>query len=135
MNFLRGEGDKISEQIKKIEADVNEARSRMEEESDKLKNIDGSLETITKNIITAGSREKDSIIEKAKTVADKMVEGAKKEAAFKMEAAKKRFSEEMLEAAIKITSESIKQNITKEDDEKLIVAFSSDLDSEKNLTA
>lgn len=134
VNFLRGEGNRISEKLQAIEADVNNAISRMEAESDKLKNIDDNLAGITESIIAAGNREKENVIEKAKAVADNMIESAKKEAAFKMEAAKKRFSEEMLEAAIKITADSIRQNITKEDDEKLIVAFSSDLGSEKNLT-
>lgn len=135
MNFLRGEGDKISEQLQNIESDVKDAASRMEEESTNLKNIDGNLENLTQNIINAGSREKDNIIEKARNLADKMVEDAKKEAAFKMEAAKKRFSEEMLEVAVKITAESIKKNITKEDDESLVAAFSSGLSSDQNLTA
>jgi len=135
INFLRGEGSRISEQLQKIEAEVKEARSGMEVELEKFKNIDSNLASVTESIIAAGAREKENVIEKAKSVADKMVEDAKKEAAFKMEAAKKRFSEEMLEAAIKITTESIKKNITKEDDEKLIADFSSDLGSEHNLTA
>ena len=127
INFLRGEGNKISEQMQAIETEVNDARSKMEKESDRLKNITESLKGITENIIAAGAREKESVIERAKNLADKMVEDAKKEAAFKMEAAKKRFSEEMLDAAINITIDSIKQNITKEDDEKLVMDFSSDL--------
>lgn len=134
VNFLRGEGNRISEKLQSIEAFVNDAISRMEAESDKLKNINDNLAGITESIIAAGNREKENVIEKAKAVANKMIESAKKEAAFKMEAAKKRFSEEMLEAAIKITADSIRQNITKEDDEKLIAAFSSDLGTEKDLT-
>ena len=132
--FLKGEGDKISEQLQTIEADVQEARSSMEAESDKLKNLDENLETITESIIAAGAREKESIIEKARAVADKMVSDAKKEAEYKMLSARKRFSEEMLDAAIQITADSIKQNITSEDDEKLVTAFSSDLGSGQNIT-
>ena len=132
--FLKGKGNTISDQLQKIDADVKEARSRMEAEAENFKNIDANLSNITDSIIAAGAREKENVIERAKAVADKMIEDAKKEAAFKMEAAKKRFSEEMLEAAIKITTENIKRNITREDDEKLIAAFSSDLDSQQNLT-
>ena len=135
INFLRGEGQKIGEQIQKIEADVKEAKSKMEAESERLKNIDVNLTSVTESIIAAGAREKESIIERAQTLADKMVSDAKKESEFKMLAAKKRFSEEMLEAAIEITAESIKNNITKEDDDKLVNAFSSSLDSEQNIIA
>lgn len=135
VNFLKGQGSKIGEQLQSIEADVKDARTRMEAEAAKLKNLDDDLTRITESIIAAGAREKENILERAQAVADKMVSDAKKEAEFKMLAAKKRFSEEMLDAAIKITSESIKQNITKEDDDKLIAAFSSDLDSGQNITA
>lgn len=131
VDILRGEGDRISEKLQEIESDLKVARSRMEEEADKLKSIDDSLEEITENILALGKREKNSIIEKARTVADKMVEDAKKEAAFKMEAAKKRFSEEMLELAVSITIEKIKNNLTEEDDENLVISFSSGLNAEK----
>ena len=133
VNVLKGQGNKISEQLKNIEADVKESRARMEAEADKLKNINENLASITESIIAAGAREKESIIEKAQTLADKMISDAKKEAEFKMLAAKKRFSEEMLDAAIKISAESITQNITREDDEKLVNAFSSGLGSAQNL--
>ena len=131
-SFLKGQGNKIGEQLQSIEAEVKDARTRMEAEADKLKNIDDNLASITKNIIAAGTREKENVIERAQTLAEKMISDAKKEAEYKMLAAKKRFSEEMLDAAIKITADRIKQNITREDDEKLINAFSASLDSEHN---
>lgn len=135
LDIIRGEGDKISEQLLAVEADLKDARSRMEEESEKLKKIDGDLENITRNIIAAGSREKENIIKKARALGEKMVEDARKEAEFKMEAARKRFSEEMLEMAVQITVENIKKNITGEDDKNLITAFSSRLNSEQKLFA
>ena len=133
VNFLKGQGSKIGEQLQSIEADVKDARSRMETEAVKLKNLGENLTSITESIIAAGAREKESIIDRAQTVADKMLSDAKKEAEFKMLAAKKRFSEEMLEAAINITANSINQNMTKEDDEKLIDEFASDLGTGQNL--
>lgn len=134
INFLKGEGNKISEQLQKIDADVNEARSGMEVELDKFENINDNLVSITESIIAAGAREKKNVIEKANAVADKMVEDAKKNVAFKMDAAKKRFSEEMLEIAVKISGENIKKNITKEEDEGLVRAFSSGLSSHHNIS-
>lgn len=133
INFLKGQGDRISEQLKSVESDVLEARSRMEAESDRLKDLDENLVNITKSIIAAGAREKESIIKRAQDVADKMISDAKKEAEFKMLSAKKRFSEEMLEAAVKITADKISQSITGEDDDNLIDSFASDLSSGRNL--
>ncbi len=131
INLLRNQGSKIGEKIKVVEADVKEARSRMEEEAERLKNIDNNLAAISDSIIAAGNREKENVIEKARALADKMISDAKKEAEFKLMAARKRFSEEMLDAAIRITTENIKQNITREDDEKLINEFSSGLGAEQ----
>ncbi|MBN2419630.1 MAG: hypothetical protein JXL81_09620 [Deltaproteobacteria bacterium] len=133
INFLKGQGDRISEQLKSVESDVLEARSRMEAESDRIKDLDENLVNITKSIIAAGAREKESIIKRAQDVADKMISDAKKEAEFKMLSAKKRFSEEMLEAAVKITADKISQSITGEDDDNLIDSFASDLSSGRNL--
>ena len=132
--FLKGSGTRISDQLQEIEAGVKEARSRMEAEAERFRNINESLASITESIIAAGAREKENVIERARSVADKMIEDAKKEAEYKMLTAKKRFRDEMLEAAIKITAEIIKRNITREDDDRLINEFSSDLGSEQNLS-
>ena len=132
MNFLRGEGDKISERIREIESDVKKARSILEEESAKLEGVDDRVKSMRDKIINLGQKEKDKIIEKAKKAADKMVEDAKKETAFKMEAAKKRFSEEMLDLAVSLALEKLRTDITSEDDENLVLSFSSGLSDEKD---
>lgn len=130
--FLKGQGDVISEQLNAIEDDVKKARSILDEESSKLKDIDDKIEEITKNILAVGKREKENIIEKAKFLADKMVEDAKSEAAFKMEIAKKRFSEDMLELAVSLAIEKMRADLTSEDDENLVLSFSSGLSDEKD---
>lgn len=132
MNFLRGEGDKISERIREIEAEVNKARSLLEEESARLEGIDDLVSSMRDKIMNVGQNEKNKIIEKAKKAADKMVEDAKKEAVFKMEAAKKQFSEEMLDLAVSLAVKKISSNITSEDDENMILSFSSGLNAEKD---
>lgn len=132
MNFLRGEGDRISERIREIEADVKKARSILEEESAKLEGVDDRVNSMREKIINLGQKEKDKIIEKAKKAANKMVEDAKKETVFKMEAAKKRFSEEMLELAVSLAVKKLRSDITSEDDEKLVLSFSSGLSAEKD---
>ncbi|MFC1494583.1 ATP synthase F0 subunit B [Thermodesulfobacteriota bacterium] len=132
INFLRGEGDKISERIREIEAEVKKARSILEEESSRLEGVDDRVNSMRDKIINVGQNEKNKIIEKAKKAADKMVEDAKKEADFKMEAAKKRFSEEMLDLAVSLAVKKIKTDITSEDDENLVLSFSSGLNAEKD---
>jgi len=130
--FLKGQGNIISEQLKAIEDDVNKARSILDEESSRLKSIDDKIDKITQNILAVGKRERENIIEKAKYLADKMVEDAKSEAAFKMENAKKRFSEDMLELAVSLAVEKLRDDMTSEDDENLILSFSSGLSAEKD---
>ena len=132
MSFLRGEGDRISERIREIEAEVKKARSILEEESAKLEGIDERVNSMRDKIINVGKKEKDKIIEKAKKAADKMVEDAKKETVYKMEAAKKSFSEEMLDLAVSLAVTKLRADMTSEDDENLVLSFSSGLSAEKD---
>ena len=74
----------------------------------------------------------NKIIEKAKKAADKMVEDAKKETVYKMEAAKKSFSEEMLDLAVSLAVTKLRADMTSEDDENLVLSFSSGLSAEKD---
>ena len=130
MNFLYGERRKIAEKIDTIEGQLKEANLAMEEESEKLKNIDKNIEEITKRIIELGKKEKNAIIEKAQITAKQMVQDAKTEVEYKLEAARKQFGEEMLETAVSLAVNKLKEIITMEDDEKLIDGFATGLSRE-----
>jgi F-type H+-transporting ATPase subunit b len=131
INMLGEEGNKISKRLQVIEADVKKARLVLDEEFNKLKKIDDNIEKITENILAVGTRERNSIIEKARAVADKMVEDAKIAAEYKMESAKKRFSEEMLDMAVSIALDNMRKNVTQEDNDRIVENFSLGLSDQK----
>lgn len=131
VDFLRGERQKIGKRIEEIEEKVKKARSLMEEESDRLKNMDENIIQIREQIIELGNREKENIIEKAKITAALMIENAKKEAQYRVEVAKKHFSEEMLDIAISKAVEQLKHGLDQEDNEKIVSNFSGELNTAK----
>lgn len=131
LDLLQGERQKIGKRIEEIEEKVKEARSLMEEESDRLKNIDEHIAQIREQIIELGNREKENIIEKAKITADLMIEDAQKEAQYRVEVAKKHFSEEMLDIAISIAVEQLRHGLNQEDNDKIVNNFSGELAAAK----
>ena len=61
-----------------------------------------------------------------------MIEDAKKDSDYKLEAAKKLFGIEMLEIAVSIAVRKLKEEVSEEDNEKIIEQFSIDLITEKD---
>ena len=76
-------------------------------------------------------REKDKIIEDAKTAAEKMIENAKRYYDYRMAFAKKTLSDEMVDIAISMVEERLSKEISEEDNEKLINKFFTDLQTSK----
>lgn len=132
MNFLYGEQKKVGETLSSVEEKVKSARSLMDTEADKLKDIDQNLRQIKKDIIDLGKLEKDKIIESAKQTADQMIEDAKKQSEYRLELAKNKFSKEMLDIAVSIAVDRLKKGITIEDNEKIIDQFTSRLSDTSN---
>ena len=131
MNFLYGERQKIEETLNIVDEKIKKARSLMDAEADKLKDIDNRIQSIREGIIKLGKKEKEKIVEKAKATASQMIEDAKKESQYRLAMAKKRFSEEMLDIAISMAVEKLKKGISLEDNEKIVDHFTTDLNNEK----
>lgn len=130
MNFLFGEREKLAKKINEVEGQVNQARSAMEVEAEKLKKMDEKVDEIRRQIVELGQKEKTQTIEKARIMADRMIEDAQQEAQYRLELAKKRFGEEMLDISVSMALEELK-SISDEDNERLIEQFSSALREEK----
>ncbi|MFC1866838.1 ATP synthase F0 subunit B [Thermodesulfobacteriota bacterium] len=135
MNLLRGEQRKIEKNITTVDEQIKKAKSLMDAEADKLKNIDGHIGKIREDIMEIGRREREKILKKTKITADLMIEDAKKEAQYKLDVAKKRFGEEMLDIAVSIAVEELHNVISQEDNEKIIDQFSIGLKTTNRLSA
>lgn len=123
MKFLYGERDKIKKQLDEVNEEMNHSRARMDEESQKLKDIDVFVQQIRKDILEMGDREKNNIVEDAKNTASNMINEAKKEADIRLEGAKRMLNNEVVEQAFEIAKEKLKAAFTDKDNENKINVF------------
>lgn len=131
MDYLSGERRKAEENLNMIGGRLKEAKSAIEKESDRLKDIEKRIKEIQESVIEMGKREKDKIIEQAKTAAQKMIQDAKVYSNYRMAMAKKALSDEMVDIAISRVEQRLVKGITREDNERLADQFIRNLDSAK----
>jgi F-type H+-transporting ATPase subunit b len=131
MDFLRGIRDKIKNDLDTIETQFKDAESRLKAESAKIEEIEQHIETIRKNIIEMGKKERDKIIEQAKITADRMIEDAKAYSGYQLARARKELSDEMVDIAVSMVKERLIKGISDQDNEKLINQFIVDLGTSK----
>ena len=131
MDFLRGVHDKLKEEIDGIKEQHSEVKGNMDSEEAKLTEIQQHLEEIRARIIEMGEKEKQKIIGQAKVAAAKMIEDAKAYSTFQMTKARKQLSDEMVDMAISKVEEKLKEEISPEDNEKLVNDFLGTLGSAK----
>ena len=130
-DFIHGERNKIDVTLNTADEKLNKAKSVLDEESDSLKDIDGRLQELKKNIIEMGQKEKEKAIEAAKITADQMMEDAKKESQYKLAMARKALKDEMVEIAISLVEGRLKEKISLEDDKILVNQFIDGVDTSR----
>jgi F-type H+-transporting ATPase subunit b len=128
LDFLKGIRKKTENQLNELNGLFETVRSEKEEEEAKLTQVEKRIREIRESILEMGKREKEKAIDEGKKAAAKLIEDAKEYSKYRMDKAKKEFSDEMVEIAIQMVNDSLKENISKEDDEKLRNQFISNLD-------
>jgi F-type H+-transporting ATPase subunit b len=123
MDYLRGERRKMEENLNAVESRLNEVKSGIEGESEKLKGIDTFIKEIQERVMEMANREKDEIIEQAKIAAQKMVQDAKVYADYRVAKAKKALSDEMVDIALSVAEERLVKVISEEDSDRLTEQF------------
>lgn len=132
LDYLRSVRRKIEENLNTINREVQVARSSMEGENRKLKEIEEHLEEIKARITEIGRAEKERIIESGKVTAQEMIENAKAYANYKLSLAKKKISDELVDTAVSMASERLAKVISQEDSDKLVAKFFTDLETSKD---
>ena len=128
-DFIHGERNKIDTTLDTADKKLNKAKSVLDEESDRLKDIGGRLQDLQKSIIEMGQKEKEKAIGAAKITADQMMEDAKRESQYRLAMAKKALKDEMVEIAVSLVEERLKEKISLEDDKILVNQFIDGLDT------
>ena len=131
MDFLRGVRSKIAKDLNTNEEKLDDVKSVMSVETEKLETIDAHIESIRQSIIEMGKKEKEKIVAQAKLTAERMIEEAKAYSGYQLTKAKKALSDEMVDIAVSIAKNKLKKGISEEDDERLISRFILELDKSK----
>lgn len=134
IDYLRGEKNKISENLDELNSRRDHVESIMKGESDKLDGIDAQILELKKMIIDIAQKEKEKIVGQAKIKADQMIKKAKSEASVRLAAAKKALNDEVAEIAISMVQENLEKGISLEDDERLVDQFIFGLGSNERLS-
>ena len=134
MDYLRGEGGKISKRLDELGSQRDHVASIMKGEGDRLDNIDKQILELKKTVIEIAQKEKEKIVGQAKIKAVQMIENAKSEAAVRLAAAKKALNDEVAEIAISMVQENLKKGLSPEDNERFVDQFILGLNSKERLT-
>ncbi|MBW1959113.1 MAG: ATP synthase F0 subunit B [Deltaproteobacteria bacterium] len=123
MNFLRGQKEKLAQEIKRLEDKKQGISANIEEI---LKTIDESEVRFTElkeRIVRQGEKKKKVIIQTAQKQSKMMLEDAKRRIDTHFIQAKNKFKAEMIDKAIDLAMERLPKEITTEDNEKLTIEY------------
>jgi F-type H+-transporting ATPase subunit b len=123
MNFLRGQKEKLAQELKRLE-DKKQGVSENIEET--LKTIDESevrFAELKERIVRQGEQKKEAIIQTAQNQSKTMLEDAKRRIDTHFIQAKNTFRAEMIDMAFDLAMERFPKEITAEDNEKLTVEY------------
>jgi len=130
MNFLRGQKEKLAEEIKKLEDKKEDIANKVKETQKSLDASEVRFADLKERIIQQGDRKKQEIIESAKSHSRIILEGANQKIDSYLLASKNTFKAELIDAAIELTKERLPKEITDEDNERFIVQYLSSASTE-----
>lgn len=134
MGYLRGVQTEVEEELNEIKTRFNEAKSLMDVEEGKLKNIQARVDEIRENMLELGEREKERIIEEGRIAAEKMIQNARDYAQYRIDLARKALADEMVDLAFYMVEEKLTKGISEEENENLVNQFVSELEATKPLS-
>ncbi|MBN2125408.1 MAG: hypothetical protein JW821_14005 [Deltaproteobacteria bacterium] len=129
MGFLRGFGKKIGDELDTINGRIEEAKTSMEDEAQKMQGIDQVVEEIRQGIIEIGKKERDQIIAQGKSAAEKMIQDAEAYAQYRIEVARKALVHELVEMAVSIAEERMVKGISQEEQQTFVDRFLADMET------
>jgi F-type H+-transporting ATPase subunit b len=118
MNFLRGQKEKLAQEIKRLE---DKKRGISENIEETLKTLDESevrFAELKKRIVYQGEKKKEAIIQTAQNQSKIMLEDAKRRIDTHFMQAKNKFKAELIDRAIDLAMEKLPKEITPEDNER-----------------
>ena len=123
MNFLRGQKDKLAQEINQLENEKEDANAKIKEA---LKTVDESevrFSELKDRIIQQGEKKKTEIIESAQNQSKMMLEDSKRRIDTYFLQAKNEFRAELIDRAMDMAMERLPREVTPEDNDKFTRIF------------
>lgn len=123
MNFLRGQKDKLAQEINRLENEEEDVKAKIKET---LKTVDESeirFSELKDRIVQQGKKKKTEIIESAQNQSKMMLEDAKRRINTYFLQAKNEFRAELIDRAVNMALKQLPGEITPEDNEKFTRVF------------
>lgn len=123
MNFLRGQKDKLAQEINQLENEKEDANAKIKEA---LKTVDESevrFSELKDRIIQQGEKKKTEIIESAQNQSKMMLEDSKRRIDTYFLQAKNEFKAELIDRAMDMAMEQLPREVTPEDNDKFTRLF------------
>ena len=126
-NFFQGRTEMFRQKIAEAEGASVEAERELKEVESRFEMLDEEIQRLQQTITEQGERRRDKIISDAEQTAEYMLEKAKIESDMMMREAKIRLRREVTNEAVRLAEGSIKKEIGKKDQERLVDEYLQDL--------
>ncbi|MEJ2657617.1 MAG: ATP synthase F0 subunit B [Desulfobacterales bacterium] len=130
MNFLRGQKDKLAQEINRLEAEKEAVDGKIKETMKAVDESEIRFSELKDRIVQQGEKKKAEIIETAQNHSKIMIEDAKRRIDTHFLQAKNKFRSELIDKAIDMALERLPGQITPEDNEKFTRQFLEDAEVE-----
>jgi len=123
MNFLRGQKDKLAQEIDRLENEKEDAKAKIKETLKTVDESDVRFSELKDRIIRQGEKKKTEIIESAQNQSKLMLEDGKRRINTYFLQAKNEFRAELIDRAMDMAMERLPEEITPQDNDKFIHLF------------
>ncbi|MDM8536095.1 hypothetical protein QUF70_05015 [Desulfobacterales bacterium HSG17] len=120
MNFLHGQKDRLSVEIVEMEKDKSLINEKLKEIQSVLDKGEAHYAELKERITRQGLKNKNDIIEQAKTQSQIMMEASKQKVGNQIVQAKRNFKAELIDAAVALASEKLPNAITDDDNQRFV---------------
>lgn len=123
MNFLRGQKEKVAQEINQLENEKKEVKTKIKETLKTIEESEIRFAELKDRIIQQGEKKKTEIIESAQNQSKIMLEDAKRRIDTHFQQAKNEFRAELIDRAMDMAMEQLPKEITPEDNDKFTRLF------------
>ena len=122
-DFISGKQDEVAYELKRLEEQKDSASDRVKEVYHQLENSRERFEQIKGRIIKQGEERKREIIDQAQNESRILFEGTRRKIDHRLQEARANLRSEMVDSAVDLALERLPQQITDEDNQKLLEKY------------